>query len=56
MMSTANKSIVFLALAFAISWAIVIGGWSAGVPERVDLHIRIREGSAHQGIGPALQA
>jgi membrane protease YdiL (CAAX protease family) len=27
-MSTANKSIVFLALAFAISWAVVIGGWA----------------------------
>jgi len=32
-MSVTNKSIVFLALSFAITWAVVIGGWSAGVHE-----------------------
>lgn len=31
MMSAANKSIIFLLLTFAISWAVAIGGWSAGV-------------------------
>lgn len=31
MMSVANKSIVFLALAFAISWAIAIGGHYSGL-------------------------
>jgi len=30
-MSTTNKSIIFLALTFAISWAIAIGGWATGV-------------------------
>lgn len=30
MMSTTNKSIIFLALAFAISWAVVIGSWAIG--------------------------
>lgn len=33
MMSTTNKSIVFLALAFAISWAVVIGGWALKLHE-----------------------
>ena len=32
-MSTTNKSIIFLALAFAISWAIAIGGHFAGLKE-----------------------
>ncbi|MCA8886734.1 MAG: hypothetical protein KDA35_08915, partial [Hyphomonadaceae bacterium] len=32
-MSTANKSIVFLALAFAISWGIVIGAHFAGLSD-----------------------
>lgn len=31
MMSTTNKSIIFLVLTFAISWAIAIGGWATGV-------------------------
>jgi membrane protease YdiL (CAAX protease family) len=33
MMSTTNKSIIFLAIAFAVTWAIVIGAWSAGLHE-----------------------
>jgi len=32
-MSVANKSIVFLALAFAVSWGVAIGGWALGVGE-----------------------
>lgn len=32
-MSTAKKSIVFLALAFAISWSVVAGGWSLKLHE-----------------------
>jgi membrane protease YdiL (CAAX protease family) len=31
MMSTTMKSIIFLAIAFAVSWSIAIGGWSVGV-------------------------
>lgn len=30
-MSTATKSIIFLAIAFAVTWGIVIAGWSAGL-------------------------
>lgn len=30
MMSRANRSIVFLALTFAISWGVSIGGWAFG--------------------------
>lgn len=30
-MSTTNKAIVFLFLAFAISWAIALGGWAMGL-------------------------
>lgn len=29
-MSTIGKSLIFLALAFAISWGVAIGGWAAG--------------------------
>jgi uncharacterized protein len=32
-MSTTNKSIIFLAFAFAITWAIVISAWTAGLHE-----------------------
>lgn len=32
-MSTTNKSIIFLGLAFAISWAVVIGGWAMKLNE-----------------------
>ncbi|MBC7770332.1 MAG: CPBP family intramembrane metalloprotease [Phycisphaerales bacterium] len=30
MMSTTVKSVIFLAITFAVTWGIVIGGWSAG--------------------------
>lgn len=33
-MSTTNKSIIFLALAYAVTWAIVITGWSMGLHEQ----------------------
>jgi len=36
-MSTTSKSIIYLAIAFAVTWAIVIGGWSAGLHENVQL-------------------
>ncbi|MBN8608613.1 MAG: CPBP family intramembrane metalloprotease [Caulobacterales bacterium] len=36
-MPTANKSIIFLVLAFAITWAIVIGAWAAGLHENVQI-------------------
>jgi membrane protease YdiL (CAAX protease family) len=34
MMSTTNKSIIFLALAYAVTWAIVVTGWSMGLHEQ----------------------
>jgi membrane protease YdiL (CAAX protease family) len=33
MMSVTNKSIVFLALAFALSWGVAIGGWALGAAD-----------------------
>lgn len=33
-MSTTNKSIIFLGIAFAVTWAIVGGCWAAGMHER----------------------
>mgnify|MGYP001233840025 CR=1 FL=1 len=29
-MSITNKSIVFLAITFALSWGVTIGGWALG--------------------------
>src|SRR5690606_32377875 len=34
MMSTTAKSIIFLAIAYAVTWAIVITGWSMGLHEQ----------------------
>ena len=53
MMSTANKSIIFLALAFAISWAIVIGAHFAGLSQNPMLAMPIL---AAMMTGPAISA
>lgn len=53
MMSTANKSIIFLGLAFAISWAIVIGAHFAGLSSNPLLAMPIL---AAMMTGPAISA
>jgi membrane protease YdiL (CAAX protease family) len=52
-MSTTNKSIIFLALAFAISWSIVIGAHLAGLSETSGLAVPIL---AAMMTGPAIAA
>lgn len=52
-MSTTNKSIIFLALAFAISWAIVIGAHFAGLSRNAQLAVPIL---AAMMTGPAISA
>ena len=53
MMSTTNKSIIFLGLAFAISWAIVIGAHFAGLSQNPMLATPIL---AAMMTGPAISA
>ena len=53
MMSTTNKSIIFLALAFAISWAIVIGAHLAGLSQNAEYATPIL---ATMMTGPAISA
>ena len=36
MMSTTGKSMVFLALTFALSWGAAIGGWALGAANRLE--------------------
>ena len=36
MMSTTGKSVVFLALTFALSWGAAIGGWALGAANRLE--------------------
>ncbi len=52
-MSTTKKSIVFLTIAFAISWAVVIGGWAMGWHEDPNLVTLVLAGSM---FGPAIAA
>lgn len=52
-MSTTRKSIIFLAIAFAISWAIVIGGWAMGLHESPTLGVAVL---ALSMTGPAIAA
>ncbi len=53
MMSTTNKSIIFLALAFAISWAIAIGAHFAGLSQNPQFATGIL---AAMMTGPAISA
>jgi uncharacterized protein len=53
MMSTTNKSIIFLGLAFAISWAIAIGAHVVGLSENPQLTVPIL---ALMMTGPAISA
>jgi len=53
MMSTINKSIVFLAIAFAISWAIVIGGWALKLHENPSMVTLVLAASM---FGPSIAA
>ena len=52
-MSTTKKSILFLAIAYAVTWAIVIGSWSAGLHLHAQLAIVVLAGSM---IGPTVAA
>lgn len=52
-MSTTNKSIVFLVIAFAISWAIVIGGWALRWHEQPSMVTVVLAGSM---FGPSIAA
>lgn len=52
-MSTTNKSIIFLALAFAITWAIVIAAWAAGLHENPQIGVYVLAGSM---FGPSIAA
>lgn len=52
-MSAIKKSIVFLAIAFATSWAVVIGGWALGWHEDPNLVTLVLAGSM---FGPAIAA
>ena len=52
-MPAANKSIIFLGLAFAISWAIVIGAHFAGLSQNAELAVPIL---AAMMTGPAISA
>lgn len=53
MMSTTAKSIIFLGLAFAISWGVVIGGWALGWHQTPSLITAALGGSM---FGPAIAA
>lgn len=53
MMSTTNKSIIFLALAFAVTWAVVIAGWMAGLHENPQIAALVLGASM---FGPSLAA
>ncbi len=53
MMSTTNKSIIFLGIAFAISWAITIGAHFAGLSQNAQLAVPIL---AAMMTGPAIAA
>lgn len=52
-MSTTKKSIVFFAIAFAISWAIVIGGWAMGWHQNPNMMTLVLAGSM---FGPSIAA
>jgi hypothetical protein len=52
-MSTTNKSIVFLSITFAISWAVVIGGWAMGWHEQPSMVTVVLAGSM---FGPSIAA
>jgi membrane protease YdiL (CAAX protease family) len=53
MMSTRDKSIVFLAIAFAISWAVAIGAHFAGLSENPQFVVPVL---ASMMLGPAISA
>lgn len=53
-MSTTVKSAIFLAIAYAVTWGIVIGGWSAGLHEG-DPRIAVAVIAASMA-GPAIAA
>ncbi|MGD9980680.1 MAG: CPBP family intramembrane glutamic endopeptidase [Hyphomonadaceae bacterium] len=52
-MSTTNKSIIFLAIAFAISWAIVIGSWALKLHENPNMLVPVLGASM---FGPSIAA
>lgn len=52
-MSVRGKSLLFIAIAFAVSWAIVIGGWAAGLHENRQLAVLV---IALSMFGPAVAA
>lgn len=52
-MSVRNKSLLFIAVTFAVSWAIVIGGWAAGLHENQQLAVLV---IALSMFGPAVAA
>jgi len=52
-MSTATKSIIFLAIAFAVTWAIVIASWSLGLHENPQTGVYILAASM---FGPSIAA
>lgn len=52
-MSTTKKSIVFLTIAYAVSWTAVIGGWSLGLHENAQMALVVLAVSM---LGPAIAA
>ncbi len=52
-MSTTAKSTIFLVIAFAITWAIVIGAWAMGMHETPQLAFYVLAGSM---FGPSIAA
>jgi membrane protease YdiL (CAAX protease family) len=54
MMSTTNKSIIFLGIAYAVTWAIVIAGWSMGFHEQSPQSVVLLLSSSM--IGPTVAA
>lgn len=52
-MSVRKKSLLFIAITFAVSWAIVIGGWAAGLHENQQLAVLV---IALSMFGPAVAA
>ncbi len=52
-MSTATKSAIFLVISFAVTWAIVAGGWAAGLHENLQIGVYVL---ALSMFGPSIAA
>lgn len=53
MMSNTNKSIIFLTIAYAVTWAIVVSGWAAGLHENLQIGVYVL---ALSMFGPSIAA